>query len=314
MNFWSGRRVLVTGGGGFLGRALVTDLARRAPAKILAPRSSELDLRERDRVRAYLAKEKPDLILHGAAVVGGIGANRAHPGLFFYENAIMGIQLIEEARRLGVGKFVCLGTICAYPKFTPVPFREDDLWNGYPEETNAPYGLAKKMLLVQLQAYREEYGFPGIYLLPVNLYGPGDHFDLEKSHVIPAMIRKFEQAHASGAREVVLWGDGSPTREFLYVSDAAEGILAAAERYDGVAPVNLGSGEEISIQDLATLVARETGYGGGIRWDASRPNGQMRRKLDVTRAEQQFGWHSKISLLEGLRRTIDWYKGHAGTT
>jgi GDP-L-fucose synthase len=314
VNFWSGRRVLVTGGGGFLGRALVTDLARHAPAKILAPRSSELDLRERDRVRAYLAKEKPDLILHGAAVVGGIGANRAHPGLFFYENAIMGIQLIEEARRLGVGKFVCLGTICAYPKFTPVPFREDDLWNGYPEETNAPYGLAKKMLLVQLQAYREEYGFPGIYLLPVNLYGPGDHFDLEKSHVIPAMIRKFEQAHASGAREVVLWGDGSPTREFLYVDDAAEGILAAAERYDGVAPVNLGSGEEISIRDLATLVARETGYGGGIRWDASRPNGQMRRKLDVTRAEQQFGWHSKISLLEGLRRTIDWYKGHAGTT
>ena len=213
-------------------------------------------------MRAYLAREKPDLIVHAAAVVGGIGANRKHPGLFFFENAIMGVQLIEEARRAGIGKFVCLGTICAYPKLTPVPFREEDLWNGYPEETNAPYGLAKKMLLVQLQAYREEYGFPGIYLLPVNLYGPGDHFDLESSHVIPAMIRKFLEAHESGAREVVLWGDGSPTREFLYVEDAAEGILAAAERYDGADPVNLGSGDEISIKDLAALVARETGFGG----------------------------------------------------
>jgi GDP-L-fucose synthase len=312
MSFWSGRRVLVTGGGGFLGRALVTALARREPAKILAPRASELDLRERDDVRAYLAHEKPDLIVHLAAVVGGIGANRAHPGLFFYENAIMGIQLIEEARRAGVGKFVCLGTICAYPKFTPVPFREDDLWNGYPEETNAPYGLAKKMLLVQLQAYREEYGFPGIYLLPVNLYGPGDHFDLEKSHVIPAMIRKFLEAHESGAREVVLWGDGSPTREFLYVEDAAEGILAAAEQYDGASPVNLGSGEEIAIRDLATLVARETGFGGSIRWDASRPNGQLRRKLDVTRAEELFGWKSRTSLSEGLPRTIAWYLRNRG--
>ena len=313
MNFWNGRRVLVTGGGGVLGRALLTALASRAPAKILAPRASELDLRERDAVRAYLAHEKPDLIVHLAAVVGGIGANRKHPGLFFFENAIMGVQLIEEARRAGIGKFVCLGTICAYPKFTPVPFREEDLWNGYPEETNAPYGLAKKMLLVQLQAYREEYGFLGIYLLPVNLYGPGDHFDLESSHVIPAMIRKFLEAHESGAREVVLWGDGSPTREFLYVEDAAEGILSAAERYDGAAPVNLGSGEEISIKDLATLVARETGFGGGIRWDASQPNGQPRRKLDVTRAEKLFGWHSRVSLTEGLRRTIDWYRGAAGT-
>jgi GDP-L-fucose synthase len=313
MSFWSGRRVLVTGGGGFLGRALVTALACRAPAKILAPRASELDLRERDCVRAYLAKEKPDLIVHLAAVVGGIGANRAHPGLFFYENAIMGIQLIEEARRAGIGKFVCLGTICAYPKLTPVPFKEEDLWNGYPEETNAPYGLAKKMLLVQLQAYREEYGFRGIYLLPVNLYGPGDHFDLETSHVIPAMIRKFLEARESGAREVVLWGDGSPTREFLYVEDAAEGILSAAERYDGVAPVNLGSGEEISIRDLASLVARETGFGGGIRWDASQPNGQPRRKLDVSRAEELFGWKSQTPFSEGLRRTIDWYRGAPGT-
>jgi GDP-L-fucose synthase len=312
MSFWLGRRVLVTGGGGFLGCSLVEALGRRGPRALLTPRSAQLDLRERDAVRAFLAHEKPDLIVHLAAVVGGIGANRAHPGLFFYENAIMGIQLIEEARRAGVGKFVCLGTICAYPKFTPVPFREDDLWNGYPEETNAPYGLAKKMLLVQLQAYREEYDFPGIYLLPVNLYGPGDHFDLEKSHVIPAMIRKFLEAHESGAREVVLWGDGSPTREFLYVEDAAEGILAAAERYDGAAPVNLGSGEEIAIRDLATLVARETGFGGSIRWDASRPNGQPRRKLDVTRAEELFGWKSRTSLSEGLRRTIAWYLRNRG--
>ena len=264
-------------------------------------------------MRGYLAAEKPDLIVHLAAVVGGIGANRKHPGLFFFENAIMGIQLIEEARRAGIGKFVCLGTICAYPKHTPVPFREEDLWNGYPEETNAPYGLAKKMLLVQLHAYREEYGFPGIYLLPVNLYGPEDHFDLETSHVIPAMIRKFLEARESGAREVVLWGDGSPTREFLYVEDAAEGILSAAERYDGAAPVNLGSGEEISIRDLASLVARETGYAGEIRWDTSRPNGQPRRKLDVTRAEHLFGWRSRVSLPEGLRRAIDWYKGRAET-
>jgi GDP-L-fucose synthase len=288
---------------------LVSKLSRLVPAAILAPRASALDLRERDAVREFLVRERPDLIVHLAAVVGGIGANRKHPGLFFYENAIMGIQLIEEARRAGIGKFVCLGTICAYPKFTPVPFREDDLWNGYPEETNAPYGLAKKMLLVQLQAYREEYGFPGIYLLPVNLYGPEDHFDLENSHVIPAMIRKFREAHESGAREVVLWGDGSPTREFLYVDDAAEGILSAAERYDGAAPVNLGSGEEISIRELASLVAQETGYAGEIRWDTSRPNGQPRRKLDVTRAEELFGWKSRTPLSEGLRRTIDWYRG-----
>ncbi|MDL2716361.1 MAG: GDP-L-fucose synthase [Acidobacteriota bacterium] len=307
MSFWSGRRVLVTGGGGFLGRALVTALERRGPGKIFAPRAAELDLRERDDVRVYLEVEKPDLIVHGAAVVGGIGANRAHPGLFFYENAIMGIQLIEEARRAGVAKFVCLGTICAYPKFTPVPFREDELWNGYPEETNAPYGLAKKMLLVQLQAYRQEYGFDGIYLLPVNLYGPGDNFDLETSHVIPAMIRKFLEAKAAGAPEVVLWGDGSPTREFLYVEDAAEGILGAAERYDGGAPVNLGSGEELSIRDLAGHVARETGFSGAIRWDASKPNGQPRRKLDVTRAEELFGWKSRMPLSEGLRRTIAWF-------
>jgi len=312
VNFWGSRRVLVTGANGFLGRSLVRALEARGPGALLAPGSARLDLRERDAVRAYLAHEKPDLVIHLAAVVGGIGANRKHPGLFFFENAIMGVQLIEEARRAGIGKLVCLGTICAYPKLTPVPFREEHLWNGYPEETNAAYGLAKKMLLVQLQAYRAEYGFPGIYLLPVNLYGPGDHFDLESSHVIPAMIRKFLEAHESGAKEVVLWGDGSPTREFLYVEDAAEGILAAAERYDGADPVNLGSGDEISIKDLAALVARETGFGGGIRWDTSQPNGQPRRKLDVTRAEKLFDWRARVSLTEGLRRTIDWYRGHAG--
>ena len=302
----------MTGGGGFLGQALVTALARRAPAAILAPRSSELDLRERDHVRSYLAKEKPDLILHGAAVVGGIGANRAHPGLFFYENAIMGIQLIEEARRAGAGKLVCLGTVCAYPKLTPVPFREEDLWNGYPEETNAPYGLAKKMLLVQLQAYRQEYGFDGIYLLPVNLYGARDNFDLETSHVIPAMIRKFLGAKAANEKEVVLWGDGTPTREFLYVDDAAEGIVAAAETYDGAEPVNLGSGEEISIRALAELVARETGFEGSIRWDTSKPNGQPRRKLDVTRAERLFGWQARTRLAEGLAATVRWYREDRG--
>ena len=309
MGFWEGRRVLVTGAGGFLGRPLVAELARRGPSAVLAPAASEIDLRERDAVRGFLAREKPDVVLHAAAVVGGIGANSAHPGRFFFENAIMGIQLVEEVRRAGIGKFVCLGTICAYPKLTPVPFREDDLWNGYPEKTNAPYGLAKKMLLVQLQAYREEYGFPGIYLLPVNLYGPGDHFDLERSHVIPAMVRKFVDARERGAPEVVLWGDGSPTREFLYVEDAVKGILAAAERYDAPAPVNLGSGEEISIRDLASRVARMTGFMGVVRWDPSRPNGQPRRKVDVTRAAELFGWRSTTSLEEGLRRTIDWYEG-----
>jgi GDP-L-fucose synthase len=308
MSFWTGRRVLVTGGGGFLGRALLESLGRRGPAAVLAPRAAALDLRERDTVRAYLAREKPDVVVHAAAVVGGIGANGAHPGLFFFENAIMGIQLIEEARRAGVAKLVCLGTICAYPKFTPVPFREEDLWNGYPEETNAPYGLAKKMLLVQLQAYRQEYGFDGIYLLPVNLYGPRDNFDLETSHVIPAMIRKFLEAKAARGKEVVLWGDGSPTREFLYVDDAAEGIVAAAEGYDGAEPVNLGSGEEITIRALAELVAKETGFSGAIRWDTGKPNGQPRRRLDVSRAEKTFGWRAKTGLAEGLRETVAWYR------
>jgi GDP-L-fucose synthase len=312
MSFWAGRRVLVTGGGGFLGRSLVEQLRRRGAREVLAPPAAALDLRERDAVRAFLAREKPDLVVHAAAVVGGIGANRAHPGRFFYENAIMGIQLIEEARRAGVAKLVCLGTICAYPKFTPVPFREEDLWNGYPEETNAPYGLAKKMLLVQLQAYRQEYGFDGIYLLPVNLYGPRDNFDLETGHVIPAVIRKFLEAKASGAPEVVLWGDGSPTREFLYVDDAAEGIAAAAEAYDGAEPVNLGSGEEISIRALAELVAKETGFSGAIRWDASKPNGQPRRRLDVSRAERLFGWRARTPFATGLAATVRWYREDRG--
>ena len=309
-DFWKSRRVFVTGGGGFLGGFIRARLEREQPAEVLAPRASELDLREPHAVRDYLAQHKPNLIIHAAAVVGGIGANRMHPGLFFYENAVMGIHLIEEARLAGVEKFVCLGTICAYPKFTPVPFHEDDLWNGYPEETNAPYGVAKKALLVQLQAYREEYGFKGIYLLPVNLYGPRDNFDLETSHVIPAMIRKFIEAQARGERSVTMWGDGSPTREFLYVEDAADGIVRAAELYDDAQPVNLGRGEEISIRDLATMIAAKTGFTGDVVWDTSRPNGQPRRMLDVTRAAERFGFRAGTSMNEGLAKTIDWYSAH----
>jgi GDP-L-fucose synthase len=262
--FWSGRTVLVTGGGGFLGSFLCERLATKVGARILAPRMKELDLRDALAVASYLGEHKPDLVIHAAAVVGGIGANLRHPGRFFYENAVMGIHLIEESRRAGVEKFVCLGTICAYPKFTPIPFREDDLWNGYPEETNAPYGVAKKALLVQLQAYRQEYGFNGIFLLPVNLYGPRDNFDLETSHAIPAMIRKFVEAKDRGDAEVVLWGDGTPTREFLYVEDAADGILLAAEAYDGAEPVNLGRGEEVPISKLAAIVASKVGFEGRI--------------------------------------------------
>jgi GDP-L-fucose synthase len=306
--FWSGRRVLLTGGNGFLGGFLRARLERERPAAILTPRASELDLRDGAAIRAYLAQHKPNLVIHGAAVVGGIGANRMHPGRFFYENAIMGIQLIEESRLAGVEKFVCLGTICAYPKFTPVPFREDDLWNGYPEETNAPYGVAKKALLVQLQAYRDEYGFNGVFLLPVNLYGPRDNFDLETSHVIPAMIRKFISARDAGEATVTLWGDGSPTREFLYVEDAADGIVLASERYDDPDPVNLGRGEEVPIRELATLVAAKCGYEGRIVWDASKPNGQPRRMLDVTRAAERFGFRATTTLEGGLAQTIQWFE------
>jgi GDP-L-fucose synthase len=300
--------VLVTGGGGFLGSVVAEKLKEEKPVSLFVPRSAEYDLRDRAAVARCLRDARPDIVIHAAAVVGGIGANRSHPGKFFYDNAIMGIQVIEEARRAGVQKFVGLGTICAYPKFTPVPFREEELWNGYPEETNAPYGLAKKMLLVQLQAYRQEYGFNGIYLLPVNLYGPGDNFDLESGHVIPAMIRKFLEARDAGANEVILWGDGSPTREFLYVEDAAEGILAAAERCDSGDPVNLGSGEEIAIRDLAALIARETGFSGEIVWDTSKPNGQPRRRLDTSRAATAFGWRARMPFDQGLRRTVAWYR------
>lgn len=312
MTFWSGRRVLLTGGGGFLGGFIRARLERERPAALWVPRAAELDLRDAQAVRGWLATNQPDLVIHAAAVVGGIGANRMHPGRFFYENAIMGIQLIEEARLAGVAKFVCLGTICAYPKFAPIPFREEDLWNGYPEETNAPYGIAKKALLVQLQAYRQEYGFNGVFLLPVNLYGPRDNFDLETSHVIPAMIRKFLEARDRGEREVVLWGDGSPTREFLYVEDAAEGIVAAAERYDGEEPVNLGRGEEVPIRELAQIVAAHTGFTGEIVWDTSKPNGQPRRMLDVSRAEREFGFVARTSLAEGLLRTVEWYQAQPG--
>jgi GDP-L-fucose synthase len=305
--FWSTRRILLTGGGGFLGSYILERLERSGPAALLSPRKRELDLLDLAAIRSYLSEHRPNLVIHAAAVVGGIGANRLHPGRFFFENAMMGIQLIEEARRAGVEKFVCLGTICAYPKFARLPFREDDLWNGYPEETNAPYGIAKKALLVQLQSYRQEYGFNGIFLLPVNLYGPRDNFDLETSHVIPAMIRKFMEAREGGRSEVTLWGDGSPTREFLYVEDAAEGIVTAAERYEKGEPVNLGRGEEISIRDLAAAIAEACGFRGRIVWDRSKPNGQPRRMLDVSRAATEFGFRSRTALPEGLRRTVEWF-------
>jgi len=308
MSFWSSRRVLVTGGGGFLGSFLCERIAALGPAELLAPRKRELDLLDGGAVRTYLETHRPNLVIHGAAVVGGIGANQLHPGLFFYENAMMGIQLIEESRKAGVEKFVCLGTICAYPKFAPVPFREDDLWNGYPEETNAPYGVAKKALLVQLQAYRAEYGFNGIFLLPVNLYGPRDNFDLTTSHVIPAMIRKFVEARERGDKQVVLWGDGSPTREFLYVEDAARGIVTATEHYAESDPVNLGTGREISIRDLASLIAEACSYEGEIVWDTSKPNGQPRRMLDVDRAEERFGFRAATPFTDGIRKTIDWFE------
>jgi GDP-L-fucose synthase len=301
-------RILLTGGRGFLGGHILERL-NALGADVLAPSSAELDLRDGGAIQRYLAEHRPDLVIHAAAVVGGIGANRSSPGRFFYENALMGIQLIEQSRLSGVSKFVCLGTVCAYPKHTPVPFREEDLWNGYPEETNAPYGLAKKMLLVQLQAYRDEYGFNGIYLLPANLYGPRDNFDLTTSHVIPAMIRKFIDAAESGAPAVKLWGDGTPTREFLYVDDATDGILAAAAEYDGSEPVNLGTGKMVSIAELAATLAELTGFAGSVEWDPSLPGGQPRRQIDTTRARERFGFTARVELREGLKRTIDWYRG-----
>ncbi len=308
MNFWQNKRVLVTGGTGFLGKYVVNRLKQEQPAQLVAPGSGEYDLvKEADITRLY-EQVRPHIVIHMAARVGGIGANRANPGKFFYDNLIMGVQMMELGRQNGVEKFVALGTICAYPKFTPIPFKEDDLWNGYPEETNAPYGLAKKMLLVQADAYRRQYGFNAIYLLPVNLYGPGDNFDLNTSHVIPAMIRKCIDAARNNEREIVLWGTGKPTREFLYVGDAAEAIILATERYNSSEPVNLGSGMEISIRDLATLIARMCEFNGEIVWDRTQPDGQPRRALDVHRAEEFFEFRARIGFEEGLRRTIDWYK------
>jgi len=299
---------MVTGGGGFLGSAVAARLRADDATEIFVPRSAQYDLRTREGVDGALAEGRPDLVIHLAAVVGGIGANRENPGRFFYDNAIMGIQLMEAARLGGVQKFVQVGTVCSYPKFTPVPFREDDIWNGYPEETNAPYGLAKKMLLVQAQAYRAQYGFDAIYLIPVNLYGPGDNVDPGSSHVIPALIRKCVEAREAGADHIDVWGTGTASREFLYVDDAAEGIVLAAERYDGAEPVNLGVGAEITIRELVTLIARLTGFEGEIRWDASKPDGQPRRALDTSRARQQFGFVAGTKFEEGLRRTIDWYE------
>jgi len=307
MSFWSDKNVLVTGGAGFLGSFVVNKLKERGCRQIIVPRSGDSDLRNRDAVVRLYQEVQPHLVIHLAAVVGGIGANRANPGKFYYDNAIMGLELMEYARRFGVEKFVALGTICAYPKFTPLPFREVSLWDGYPEETNAPYGLAKKMMLVQAQAYRAQYRFNAIYLLPVNLYGPRDNFDLKSSHVIPAMIRKCVEAKEAGHQEIMLWGDGSPTREFLYVEDAAEGLLLATERYNGDQPVNLGSGQEISIRDLAQMIAAEVGFTGKILWDTTKPNGQPRRCLDVSRAKECFGFEAKFPFHEGLRSTVSWF-------
>lgn len=308
------KRICVTGGGGFLGSHLVEALRRRGCQEIFVPRRRDYDLTTPDGVRRMFDDGRPEVVFHLAAVVGGIGANRLNPGRFFYENAIMGIQLIEEARRRGVEKLIVVGTICSYPKFTPVPFQEDALWDGYPEETNAPYGIAKKALLVQCQSYRAQYGMNAIFLMPVNMYGPRDNFDLETSHVIPALIRKCLEAKERGDKRVVCWGDGSPTREFLYVADSAEGLIAGAERYDDPAPVNLGSGEEISIRDLTELVARLCGFEGEIVWDTTRPNGQPRRRLDTSRAEREFGFRAATPLEEGLRKTIAWYESTKGAT
>ncbi len=329
MNFWSNKRITITGGSGFLGSFVVEKLKERGCKDIFVPRSKDYDLVQQEACKRLYKDAKPDIVIHLAARVGGIGANRLNPGKFFYDNLMMGVQMMEAGRQVGIEKFVAIGTICAYPKFTSVPFKEEDLWNGYPEETNAPYGLAKKMLLVQAQAYRQQYGFNAIYLLPVNLYGPGDNFNLESSHVIPALIRKCVEAmRTKGNRDtkpevkesfiqlqnpdlrpptITVWGTGSSTREFLYAEDAAEGIILAAEKYNKPDPINLGSGFEISIKDLVGLIAKLTNYRGRVIWDTSKPDGQPRRMLDISKAEREFGFRAKISLEEGLKRTIVWY-------
>ena len=308
MGFWEEKRVLVTGGAGFLGFFVIEKLKQMGCNEIFVPRSKDYDLVEMEAVRRLYKNARPDIVIHLAARVGGIGANQANPGVFFYDNVMMGVQMIEVGRQVGLEKFVAMGTICAYPKFTPIPFKEEDLWNGYPEETNAPYGLAKKMLLVQSQAYRLQYGFNSIVLFPVNLYGPRDDVDFELSHVIPALIRKCIEAKERYADHIVVWGTGNPTREFLYVEDAAEGIFLATERYNESEPVNLGSGMEISIKDLVDLIAQLTGFKGEIVWDADKPDGQPRRCLDTSKAERLFGFRAKTLFQEGLRRMIEWYK------
>jgi len=310
-DFWSENRFLITGGAGFLGSHLVADLKSRGAAKIFVPRSVEYDLRHEAAIERLLKASEPDIVIHLAAVVGGIGANRENPGRFFYDNLIMGVQLMEQARLRGIKKFVAVGTICSYPKMTPVPFREEALWDGYPEETNAPYGLAKKMMLVQSQAYRRQYGFHSIFLLPVNLYGPGDNFNPRSSHVIPALIKKCLDAVQRGEGEIVVWGTGKATREFLYVEDAAKAILLAAERFDKSDPVNIGSGFEISIRDLAELIVELTGFKGRIVWDTEKPDGQPRRMLDVSRARREFGFEAETPFRKGLEKTISWYRAHA---
>ncbi len=308
-------RVVVTGGAGFLGRFIVERLkSLEGVAEVFVPRSRDYDLVEREGIRRLLADARPDLVIHLAAVVGGIGANQQNPGRFFYENLMMGTQLIEQSRLAEVRKFVALGTVCAYPKFTPTPFKEDDLWDGYPEETNAPYGLAKKMMLVQSQSYRQQYGYNSIFLLPANLYGPGDNFDLESSHVIPALIRKCVEARREGRPYIEAWGTGEASREFLYVEDCAEGILRAAALYDESDPVNIGTGSEIKIRDLVELIARLTRFEGEIRWQTDRPDGQPRRRLDTTRAFERFGFRARVSLEEGLRRTVDWYESRTAAS
>jgi len=313
MNFWKNKRALITGGHGFVGQHLLEGLKKRGCKEIIAPQRSEYDLRKEESIAKLYKVAKPDLIIHLAAVVGGIAVNKKYPATFFYDNLIMGVQLIEQARLFNINKFVAIGTICAYPKFTPVPFKEENLWEGYPEETNAPYGLAKKVLLVQAQAYRQQYGLNCIYLLPVNIYGPGDDFNLETSHVIPALIKKCIEAKEEKKDSITVWGAGKASREFLYVEDASEGILLASEKYNKPEPVNIGAGFEISIKDLALLIAKLTNFKGRIIWDTSKPEGQPRRCLDVSKAKKEFGFEAKVDFEEGLKRTVDWYLPERGS-